>query len=43
MPGSFDFGVNGGSVVREMPGADTVDPFDAVGVLESLWLRMQVR
>ena len=43
MPGSFDFGDHGGGVVRETPGADTVDPFDAVGVLGNLWRRMQVR
>jgi hypothetical protein len=43
MPGSFDFGDYGGGVVRETPGADTVDPFDAVGVLGNLWWRMQVR
>ena len=43
MPGSFDFGDQGGGAVREAPGVGTVDPFDAVGVLANLWRRMQVR
>jgi calcium/calmodulin-dependent protein kinase I len=45
MPGSFDFGVvdHGAGGARETPGAETVDPFDAVGVLGNLWRRMQVR
>ena len=45
MPGSFDFGDHGGggAGARGTPGADTVDPFDAVGVLGNLWRRMQVR
>ena len=43
MPGSFDFGDQGGGAARETPGASTVDPFDAVGVLANLWRRMQVR
>jgi len=43
MPGSFDFGDQGGGAGRETPGAGTVDPFDAVGMLANLWRRMQVR
>jgi hypothetical protein len=43
MPGSFAFGDHGGGGARRTPGADTVDPFDAVGVLGNLWRRMQVR
>ena len=37
MPGSFDFGHHGGGDARETPGAETVDPFDAVGMLGNLW------
>ena len=41
MPGSFDFGYQGGGgAVGEMPGAGTVNPFDAVGMLGNLWRRM---
>jgi len=43
MPGSFDFGDQGGGAAGETPGADTVDPFDAVSMLGNLWWRMQVR
>jgi len=43
MPGSFDFGDQGGGTAGEAPGAGTVDPFDAVSTLASLWRRMQVR
>ena len=43
IPGSFDFGDQGGGAGRETPGAGTVDPFDAVGMLANLWRRMQVR
>jgi len=43
MPGSFDFGDQGGGTAGEAPGAGTVDPFDAVGMLGNLWQRMQVR
>jgi len=44
MPGSFDFGdQGGGAAAGETPGAGTVDPFDAVGMLSNLWRRMQVR
>jgi len=43
MPGSFDFGDQGGGAARETPGASTVDSFDAVGMLWNLWWRMQVR
>jgi hypothetical protein len=45
MPGSFDFGFtdHGAGGARETPGAETTDPFDAVGVLGNLWRRMQVR
>jgi len=43
IPGSFDFGDQGGGAGREMPGAGTVDPFDAIGLLANLWRRMQVR
>ena len=40
MPGSFDFGGQGGVLwVRRGPGAGTVDPFDAVGMLGNLWRR----
>jgi len=42
MPRSFDFGDQGGGAVGETPGASTVDPFDAVGMLGNLWRRMQV-
>jgi hypothetical protein len=38
MPGSFDFGNNDGGV----PGAATVDPFDAVSMLRNLWRHMQL-
>ena len=40
MPVSFDFGDQGGGTAGETPGAGTVDPFDAVGMLG--WRRMQV-
>ena len=43
VPGSFDFGNQGGGAGCETPGAGTVDPFDAVGMLANLWRRMQVR
>jgi len=43
IPGSFDFGDQGGGAGRETPGAGTVDPFDAVSMLANLWRRMQVR
>ena len=44
MPGCFDFGfADPGGAARETPGAGTVDPFDAVGMLGNLWRRMQVR
>jgi len=43
IPGSFDFGDQGGGAGREMPGAGTVDPFDAIGMLANLWRQMQVR
>jgi len=43
IPGSFDFGDQGGGAGRETPGEGTVDPFDAVGMLANLWRRMQVR
>ena len=45
MPGSFDFDFadHGASGARGTPGAETTDPFDAVGVLGNLWWRMQVR
>jgi len=43
IPRSFDFGDQGSGAGREMPGAGTVDPFDAIGMLANLWQRMQVR
>jgi len=43
IPGSFDFGDQGGGAGRETPGAGTVDPFDAIGMLVNLWRQMQVR
>jgi len=43
IPGSFDFGDQGGGAGRETPGAGTVDPFDAIGMLVNLWQQMQVR
>ena len=46
MPGSFDFGFadhGATSGARGTPGAETTDPFDAVGVLGNLWRRTQVR
>jgi len=43
IPGSFDFGDQGGGAGCETPGAGTVDPFDAIGMLANLWRRMQVR
>jgi len=36
MPGSFDFGDQGGGAAGETPGAGTVDPFDAVSMLGNL-------
>ena len=43
MPGSLDFGfADPGGAARETPGAGTVDPFDAVGVLGNLRRRMEV-
>ena len=43
MSGSFNFGDQGGGAGRETPGAGTVDPFDAIGMLANLWWRMQVK
>jgi len=43
IPGSFDFGDQGSGAGRETPGAGTIDPFDAVGMLTNLWRQMQVR
>ena len=44
MPQSFDFFRDHGcGEAREIPSAGTVDPFDAVGVLGDLLLRMQLR
>ena len=44
MPQSFDlFRDHDGGDAREIPSAGTVDPFDAVGMLGDLWLRMQLR
>ena len=37
MPGSFNFGDQGGGAARETPGASTVNSFDAVGMLGNLW------
>ena len=37
MPGSLDFGDHGGGAAHEMPGAGTVDPVGAVGMLGNLW------
>ncbi len=39
MPGSFEFEDHDSGAAR----AGTVDPFDGVGMLGNLWLRMQVR
>ena len=43
IPGAFDVGDQGGGAGHETPGASTVDPFNAVGMLANLWRRMQVR
>jgi len=36
IPRSFDFGDHGCSAAREMPGAGTIDPSDAIGMPGSL-------
>ena len=43
IPRSFAFGDQGGGAGRETPGAGTVDPFNAIGMLANLWWQMQVR
>jgi len=43
IPGSFDFGDQGGGAGRETLGVGTVNPFDAVGMLANLWQWMQMR
>ena len=37
MPGSFDFGDHDSGAAHETPGAGTVDPVGAVGMLGNLW------
>ena len=41
-PGPFDFGDHSGAA-DDTPGVDTVEPFDAVGMLENLWREMQLK
>jgi calcium/calmodulin-dependent protein kinase I len=43
IPGSFSFGNVGGGAAQGAGGAGTDDPFDAVGMLGSLWRCMQLR